>query len=104
MAEYADSITPPKWWLEELERIITDDDLNDRKLADRANIEAPGESWDRSRIHKMRSGKTGWTRPIILAISRALKIPSHRDPDRSQGGGGARAMAPRAPNVDESPD
>lgn len=76
MASYANSFTPPEWWVTELERIAKVDRLNDRMLADRANIEAPGNGWDRTRLHKMRSGTIGWTMPIVRALSCALKIPS----------------------------
>jgi hypothetical protein len=50
MAKYDQTITPPRWWLDRFEKIADADDLSSAKLAERAVMDSPGGTWDKTAL------------------------------------------------------
>lgn len=76
MASYDRSYTAPKWWLDELGRVMRQNDWdNPAVIREAKRIDGRGKSWGPDRISKMFNGENA-TLELVLAISSAVDIPA----------------------------
>lgn len=74
---YDNSYNPPDWWLERLAEVMTEQGWDDSDvMLEARNIDGRERRWDSSRLSKMRSRKSKGTIQMVVAISKAARIPS----------------------------
>lgn len=103
---YDNSYDPPDWWLEQLAVVMREQGWDDSDVIKMAR-EADGRErrWGPDRISKMRSRRSKGTIQMIVAISKAIKIPSPVIEAKDQADAAAidRWLSTRRPPSTEEP-
>lgn len=77
VATYDNGYAPPDWWLERLAAVMAEQGWDDSDVIKVAReIDGRERRWGPDRISKMRGRKQKGTIQMVVAISRAAKIPS----------------------------